>query len=69
MTPRDEAKRMAVVACRLAYVSLFLMLVTTVTQLTLEKPSGFTNAMNIITIGILSGSATLIGRTIRRLRD
>jgi hypothetical protein len=45
------------------------MLVTTIWQLSTGKHSGFTLAMNTITIGLLSMTASLIANAIRKLKS
>ena len=68
MSDSQRTVRMIRVSLWMAALSLALMLVTTITQLTIGRHSGFTLAANTVTIGLLSGTATLISKAIRTLK-
>ena len=64
---REQVLRLVKASCCLAVVSLSLLIVNVTVQITLGQISAFTSAVHILTIGILSGTATLIGKALRTL--
>ena len=65
----EEARMLGQVGARLALVSLLLLLTSEVSALTLGEVSPVRSVLNLITIGVLSGTATLLYRLLRMLRS